>query len=68
MARTLSTLLAVCLLACGCTRAGWQAWKTDCYDTMKAMAGNGEYLGASTEARDVERSLDSHRTRPIVER
>jgi hypothetical protein len=63
MMRRILILLACIapLTASGCTRAAWQAWKTDVDETMKAMAGNGQYLGASSEARDIERSLSSHR-------
>lgn len=58
----IASLLAVSVAGCASgAHSRWQAWKTDCVDTVKAFSGTGEYLGASTQARDVERSLGQHR-------
>lgn len=53
---------------CGCTnfsvlpKGWWQDWK----DTAKAASGTGEYLGASAQSRDIERSIGNHRRSPIA--
>lgn len=65
--RTIFRLLFViavgfCLPGCATgTNERWHAFKTDFVDTVKAFSGTGEYLGSSTEAREVERSLARHR-------
>ncbi|HTN74206.1 MAG TPA: hypothetical protein VL096_03130 [Pirellulaceae bacterium] len=52
-----------CLTPSGIVPPGWwQDWK----DSAKAASGTSEHLGMSTQARDIERSLGNHRTRPIV--
>ena len=58
----IGSLFAVSVVGCAAgAQSRWQAWKTDCVDTVKAFSGTGEYLGASTQAREVEKSLGQHR-------
>lgn len=47
----------------GITKRGWvQDWR----DSAKAASGTGEFLGMSPEAREIEKSMGAHRTKPIV--